>query len=179
MIDGVPLRRRCASYEVRGYRVFPDDQDLIRMEGAHTSTDRFATRAPVTAWRYEHEESNRPGSLHRRRSGGHRRTGRRRYYLFNQPTDYRITYELHGLSGDETIRYQDTAFAEGFVFGTKETEETVVDARAGAMTIEAIVTEGDEAGCRHREPREPPWRARSCRTQVTRTSRSFARTRRS
>ncbi|WP_312672239.1 hypothetical protein [Microbacterium sp.] len=67
------------------------------------------------------------------------------YYLFNQPTDYRITYELHGLSGDEKIRYQDTAFAEGFVFGTKETEETVVDARPGDMTLEAIVTEGQEA----------------------------------
>ena len=67
------------------------------------------------------------------------------YYLFNQPTDYRITYELRGLSGDETIRYQDTAFTEGLVFGTKETEETVVDARRGDMTIEAIVTEGQEA----------------------------------
>ncbi|KYJ98860.1 hypothetical protein AUV07_08250 [Microbacterium sp. CH1] len=75
------------------------------------------------------------------------------YYLFNQPTDYRITYELHGLSGDEKIRYQDTSFSEGFVFGTKETEEKVVDARPGDMTLEAIVTEGQEAAVVIENPR--------------------------
>lgn len=66
-------------------------------------------------------------------------------WLLNQPTEYAITYEIKGLSGGETIRYQANEYSDGLIVGTSELQEKQTTATTGEMDIEAIVTEGHEA----------------------------------